>query len=123
MKTFSGTGIMVTNILQDVSCLTWTVWGSEIIVAKKLISVEGIGSTSGSKYVAELNFRGLAVRNIQEVPESALSTSRSVFWGISRANFYNFFCGRIYEIKFWEIILIPSRIMFPQGNVLFLSIL
>jgi len=52
---------MVTNILPDVSCLTWTIWGSEIIVAKKLISVEGIGSTSGGKYVAELNFGGVVI--------------------------------------------------------------
>jgi len=95
---------MVTNILPGVSCITWTIRGSEIIVAKKLISVEGIVSTYGGKLVAELHFCVQVIRDIEEVPESVLSTSRSVFWGISRANLCNFFCGRIYEIEFWLII-------------------
>jgi len=59
-----------------------------------------------------------AVRNAKEVPESALFSSRSIVGGISRANFYNSFCGRVYEIKSWEIGWIPSRIISPQGNVL-----
>jgi len=34
---FNKTGIMVTNILPDVTCVTWTIWGSEICWFQKCV--------------------------------------------------------------------------------------
>jgi len=41
----------------------------------------------------------------------------SLSWFLSAKN-CNFFCGRIYEIKFWEATWRPTWIYFPQGNLL-----
>ena len=56
--------------------------------------------------------------HLQESLNLVPSGRRSSLSWFSSAKNCNFFCGRIYEIKFWEIISIPSSICLPQGNLL-----
>ena len=56
--------------------------------------------------------------HLQELMNLVSSGRRSSLSWFSSAKNSNFFCGRSYETKFWEIISIPSSICLPQGNLL-----